>query len=300
MWSRIERTIGEQGTLGLFLLPAVLVLVVAQFYPLGWSAWISTVDWSLARSPQPRGYAGLANYVRVLHDPVMQGSIRTTILFALGSTALQMTLGFALAWLTVGETMLLRASRTLLILPMVIAPIAVGTMWRMMLSARVGTVNRALALVGITGPDWLGDPTLAVVSLVFIDAWEWIPFVTVIYAAAIASLPSEPLRAASVDGASRRQIFRHIIWPMLLPITLLVAMFRLIDALLTLDIVFTTTFGGPGFATHTLSFWIYEQGLRYFNIAYAAAASWLLLFACMIAAGGFLLWRARIARWQFA
>ena len=73
---------------------------------------------------------------------------------------------------------------------------------------------------------------------------------------------------------------------MLLPVTLLIAMFRLIDSLLTLDLVFTTTFGGPGFATHTLSFWIYQQGLRYFNISYAAAMSWILLVGCMMVAGG--------------
>src|SRR5262249_2357326 len=174
----------------------------------------------------------------------------------------------------------------------------VGTIWRMLLSARVGPVNKLLAALGIDGPNWLGDPTWAVVSLILIDAWEWLPFVTIIYIAALTSLPREVLKAASVDGASRRQIFVSVIWPMLLPVTVLVAMFRLIDSLLTLDLVFTTTFGGPGFATHTLSFWIYQQGLRYFNISYAAATSWLLLIACMLGAGVFLLWRRRLMRWQ--
>lgn len=298
MWNRVERAIGETGTLGLFLLPALIVLVAAQLYPLGWSAWVSLVDWSLARSPQPRGYVGLANYAKIFDDSVMLGSLQTTVLFALGTTALQMIVGFAVALLTVGEARALRVVRTLLILPMVIAPIAVGTMWRMMLSARVGIVNRALDLLGIDGPDWLGDPVLAVVSLVFIDAWEWIPFVTVIYVAALSSLPGEPLAAAEVDGATRWQVFRHIVWPMLLPMTLLVTMLRFIDALLTLDVVFTTTYGGPGFATHTLSFWIYQQGLRYFNVSYAAAASWLLLLACLLIALAFLTVRARAARWQ--
>ena len=300
MWNRVERAIGDTGTLGLFLLPALAVLIAAQLYPLGWSAWVSLQDWSLARSPQPRGYVGLANYAKAFADPVMMGALRTTLLFALGTTALQMGVGFGLALLTVGEARSLRVVRTLLILPMVIAPIAVGTMWRMLLSARVGTVNRLLAAIGIAGPDWLGDPALAVLSLVFIDAWEWIPFVTVIYVAALTSLPSEPLLAAEVDGATRWQLFRYVVWPMLLPMTLLVTMFRFIDALLTLDVVFTTTYGGPGFATHTLSFWIYQQGLRYFNVSYAAAASWLLLFACMAVAAVFLLWRARLARWQGA
>lgn len=297
MWSRIEQKLGEQGTLALLLLPGLLVLIAAQFYPLAWSAWISFVDWSLASSPTPRGFAGLANYLRALGDPVMREAAVTTITFALGTAALQMTAGFVLAWLTVGESRSMRVARTLLILPMVIAPVAVGTIWRMMLSARVGVINRMLALLGLPGQDWLGNPTLALASLIFIDAWEWIPFVTVIYAAALAALPQAPLAAAEVDGATPWQRFRFVVWPMLLPITVLIGMFRLIDALLTLDVVFTTTFGGPGFSTYTVTFWIYQQALRYFNIGYAAASSWLLLIACMVVAAAMLAWRARVSRW---
>jgi ABC-type sugar transport system permease subunit len=300
MWRRFERLGGERGVLLLFVLPGLFMLLAAQFYPLAWSFWVSLLDWSLARGPEPRGFAGLANYAHAFSDPIMLGSIRTTVLLALGTTAVQMVAGFALAWLTVGETRLLRLSRTLLILPMVIAPIAAGTMWRMLLSARVGFINRGLALIGIGGPDWLGNPVLALISLVFIDAWEWIPFVTIIYAAALASLPTEPIAAAAVDGATPWQSFRYVVLPMLLPVTVLVLMFRLIDALLTLDVVFTTTFGGPGFSTYTVGFWIYQQGLRYFNISYAAACSWLLLLACLLIAGGLLAWRRHIVREQLA
>ena len=296
--TRIEARLGETGPLVLFLVPAVLVLGVAQAWPLIESLRDSFLDWSLARSPLPGPFVGLANYAHALSDSVFLGSIAFTVCFALASTALQMVMGLAIALLTVGETFAFRLSRALLLMPMVVAPIAVGTIWRMMLSARVGAVNEALAWLGIQGPNWLGDPGWAQVSLVLIDAWEWTPFVTVIFAAALASLPGEVLRAAAVDGASRFQVFRLVVWPMLLPVAVLIAMFRLIDSLLTLDLVFTTTFGGPGFATHTLSFWIYQQGLRYFNISYAAATSWLLLLACMAVAFTFLIWRRRVMRWQ--
>ena len=187
-----------------------------------------------------------------------------------------------------------------MMLPMVVAPIAVGTIWRMMLSARVGPVNKGLASLGISGPDWLGNPSWAVASLVLIDAWEWTPFVMIVLTAALASLPGDVIRAAQVDGASRWQVFRLVVLPMLLPVMLLVAMFRLIDGLLTLDIVFTTTFGGPGFSTHTMSFWIYQQGLRYFNVSYAAACSWILLVACLLIAGAMLALRRGLAPWQAA
>jgi ABC-type sugar transport system permease subunit len=298
LFTRLEASLGETVPLIAFLIPALAFLAIAQAYPLFSSLVLSFRDWTLSRSPEPGGFIGFTNYARALNDHVFLGSAGFTIVFAVSSTLLQMAFGLAIALLVVGESFALRLVRTLLMLPMVIAPIAVGTMWRMILSARVGPLNRALAAIGIDGPNWLGDPTLAQVSLILIDAWQWTPFVTIIYTAALASLPGEVLEAAAVDGASRWQTFRLVVWPLLLPVTALIAMFRLIDSLLALDVVFTTTFGGPGFATHTLSFWIYEQGLRYFNISYAAATSWLLLILCMATAAVFLFWRRRVTAWQ--
>lgn len=297
-FGRFESRLGEAGVLLAFLVPALVVVAFAQLYPLVYSAVISFFDWTLSRSPVIGPFVGWGNYARVLSDGNFVGSLSYTVLFALVSTGLQLVFGLALALLTLGETLVLRLSRTLLMLPMVIAPVAVGTIWRMILSGRVGPLNRGLAALGIDGPDWLGDPSWARLSLIVIDAWEWTPFTIVILTAALTSLPSDVLRAASVDGAGRWTILRHIVLPMILPVLLLVAMFRLIDGLLTLDIVFTTTSGGPGYATNTLSFWIYQQGLRYFNISYAAAASWLLLAGCVVVAALFLVWRRRIMLWQ--
>jgi ABC-type sugar transport system permease subunit len=296
--TRLEKNLGERAALAIFLVPALIVLAAAQFYPLAYSAVISLYDWSLARSPDPGPFAGLTNYRRALSDRVFIGSVAFTVVFALATTALQIVFGLALAMLTVSETFALRFTRVFLILPMVVAPVAARTMWRMILSARVGPLNKGPAALGIEGPNWLGDPGWAVVSLILIDAWEWAPYAVIIFTAALVSLPREVLLAASVDGTSHWQTFRLVVFPMLVPVIVLVAMFRLIDGLLTLDVVFTTTGGGPGFTTHTLSFWIYQQGLRYFNISYAAATSWLLLIGCTLVAAGFLMWRRRVMHWQ--
>ncbi len=296
--TRWWRRLPDGAVLGALLVPALLLLAATQFWPLARSAWISVHDWTLSRSPMMGGFVGWDNYARVLGDPQFIGSASFTIFLALVSTALSLVGGLALALLTVGEDFRLRLARALLLFPMVIAPVAVGTIWRMILAARVGTLNGGLAELGIPGPNWLGEPWLARLSLSVIDAWQWTPFVMIILAAALTSLPADVLRAAAMDGAGRWTIFRRIVLPMILPVLLLVAMFRLIDALMTLDIVFTTTGGGPGFATQTLSFWIYQQGLRYFNISYAAAASWLLLGACFGVALLFLAWRRRVMRWQ--
>ena len=288
----------EKGVVFLFMVPAVSVLIVTQVYPLLYSAYFSLFDWTLARSPQPGAFIWFQNYSRAFNDHVFMQAVATTTVFAVSATVFELLIGFLLAYLTVGERLLVQVSRTILLMPMVIAPVAVGTMWRMMFSARAGLLNHLLELVGINGPDWLGNPSVALVALIIVDVWQWSPFVMIIYAAAITSLPAEPFRAAAVDGASRWQIFRHITLPLLLPVTLLILMFRFIDALLTLDIVVTTTFGGPGFRTHTVSFWIYQQGLRYFNISYAAATSWIFLITCLLIAVVLLIIRRRLTRWQ--
>src|SRR5262245_28128416 len=147
---------GERGGRLLFVLPALLLLLVTQAWPLAYSLWFSLFDWTLARSPVPGAFVGLGNYRRAFADQVFMGSVGTTVAYALATVALQMVMGFALAWLTLGESLVLQVSRALLVVPMVIAPVAVGTMWRMLLSTQAGLVNYLLGLLGIPGPDWLG------------------------------------------------------------------------------------------------------------------------------------------------
>jgi multiple sugar transport system permease protein len=276
-WMVMKDEISEKGMLFLFLLPALAFLLVAQAYPLVYSLYFSFINFELAKSPIPGGFVGFDNYIRAFQDPVFQQAIWISLKFALIATFFEVGLGLLLAYLLVGESFWTRAGRTILITPMIIAPVVVGTMWRMLMNSRSGLVNYGLGLIGIRAPDWLASPGTALAALIWVDIWQWTPFVMVIYVAALSALPADPIRAAEVDGANRWQIFRYIVLPLLLPVTMLVIMFRLIDAIMVLDIVYSFTFGGPGFSTHTLSFLIYQQGLRYFNISYAAAGAWILM-----------------------
>jgi multiple sugar transport system permease protein len=283
-WMAWSYTLSEKGVLLLFLLPALAVLLVAQGYPLIYSLYLSFVDFALAKSPTPGGFVGLANYAKAFQDPVFQQAMRTSVIFAIAATTFEVGLGLLLAYLVVGESLPTRITRTILIMPMVIAPVAVGTMWRMLLNSQAGLVNYSLGLIGIPAPDWLAAPTTALIALIWVDIWEWTPFAMLIFVAALTSMPTTPQRAAEVDGASRWQIFRFIVFPMLIPVIMLVIMFRLIDTLMVLDIVYSLSYGGPGFSTHTISFWIYQQGLKYFNISYAAAMAWILLLLSVLVA----------------
>ena len=266
-----------------FVLPAFLVVVVIQFYPLAYSAFLSVQEWSLTNSQKPEGFNGLANFAKILNNEVFKRSVQNSFYITGGAILVEMLLGMGLAYLTVGSSWLMRAVRTILILPMVIAPVAAGTLWRMILNSRAGLLNYLLNLVGIQGPDWLASPEWSLVSVIMLDVWQATPFVLLVVAAGLASIPDELLEAAGIDGASRRQIFWKIELPLLAPLLLLTLMFRVLDSLLSLDAIYSLTFGGPGYSTYTLTFFIYTLGLRNFNLGQAAAASWLFMaFAAVV------------------
>jgi len=186
-----------------------------------------------------------------------------------------------LAYFTIGETRRTRLTRTLLIIPMVIAPIAVGSTWRLLLDPNSGLIDVVTSHLGLGSINWLGGQHTAVIAAIGIDVWEWIPFSLIIYSAAISGIDHSLLESARVDGASAWQTARRIIIPLALPSTLLICVFRLIDAFLVIDIVYSLTYGGPGFSTTTSTLWVYNHGLKYFDISQAAAASWVLLAICV-------------------
>ena len=260
-----------------FVLPAFILVVVVQFYPLAYSAYLSVQEWSLTKSQEPIGYVGLANFQKVLNSEAFNRAVKNSFYITGGTILLQMLLGMGLAYLTMGTGWLMRGARTILIIPMVIAPVAAGTLWRMMLNQRSGLVNYLLDLVGVEGPAWLATPNWALISVMILEMWQGIPFVMLVVAAAITSIPDELLEAASIDGASRWKAFLKVELPLLTPLLALTLMYRMLDSLLNLDSVYSLTFGGPGYSTYTLTFYIYDLGLRSFNFGRAAAASWLFM-----------------------
>lgn len=278
-----------------FIVPALVWLSVAQGYPLLYSLYLSFQHWSLTTSDTPQGFAGLSNFTAVLRDPQFLRTVRLSALFML-SVPVELVIGFVLALCTIGESRRMRLARTLLLVPMVIAPIAVGTMWRLLLDSNSGLVDLLLRGVGLSGPDWLGNQSNAVFAVIGTDIWEWVPFAMIIYTAAINGIDQDLLASGQIDGASRWQTVRHILLPLTLPATLLICVFRLIDAFLVIDVVYSLTFGGPGFATNTSTLWIYNHGLRYFDISEAAAGSWLLLTVCVVIAAVVLRLKTRVER----
>ena len=280
-----------------FVVPAALLVVAVQFYPLLFSAYLSTQDWTLTSSQSSEGFVGLQNFAKVLRNDVFQRAVRNSALITGTAVVLEMILGTGLAYLAVGSSRIIRAVRTLLILPLVIAPVAAGTLWRMMLNSQMGLTNYLLSFLGIQGPDWLGNADWALVSVIIVDVWMTTPFVLLVVLAGLSSIPDELHESAALDGASRWKSFIYIDVPLMAPLLLLTFLFRMLESLLSLDSIYTLTLGGPGYATFTMTYYIYTLGLRSFNLGMAAAASWLFMsFATLALLVVFWLQR----RWQTA
>ena len=167
--------------------------------------------------------------------------------------------------------------RTVMLFPLMIAPVIAGVLWRTLFHPTYGVVNAALGLVGIPPQEWLGSPSQALPAVIIVEIWQNLPVVAFVLAAGIQSLPVDLYKAAHVDGASQWQIFTRITLPLLRPVILVLLLLRIMDAFKVFDIVFTMTYGGPGQTTELLSMLIYKTGLRFFQIGQASAMSWVFL-----------------------
>jgi len=273
--SRLSR-IGDMPTYILFLVPAVVFLIMTTLYPLVYTFRLSFYDWFLNRPNLDPKWVGWDNYIETLSDAVFRRSALNTAIFGIGTVAAQLIIGLCLALAVAREGMGMRVVRSILLIPMIMTPVVVGVLWRILLSDN-GLVNYLLDITGIGTILWFVDPKWAMIGVMLVDIWQWTPFVLIILTAAITALPSDPYRAAQIDGASRWQTFRYITLPMLWPVILVTGLLRFMDAIKVFDTIYVLTGGGPGYATEMLSSYIYKEGLRYFDIGSAASASWIFL-----------------------
>jgi multiple sugar transport system permease protein len=165
---------------------------------------------------------------------------------------------------------------------MMMTPVAVGLMWRFMLSADFGTINYFITLFQGTPINWVGEADTALLSVILVDVWQWTPFCFLLLYAGLQAIPDEILEAAVVDGANYWQLLGRIITPILRPIILLTLLFRVIDSFKVFDIVYALTFGGPGHSSSTLSFYIFQNGLMFSRPGYASAMSYVLVIVVIL------------------
>jgi multiple sugar transport system permease protein len=266
----------------LFLAPAGIVLAIALMYPIGYMVYASFLNWNPSQRIGQAEFVGLANYISLLNDPQFRESFAVTLRFAAIVVSVEMVLGVGLALLLDRELRGMSVLRTVFILPMMIAPIVVGLMWRYMYHPTVGIFNRTLKSLGLEGVPWLSNGDWAFASVIIADIWQWTPFIFILSLAALQSLPGSVMEAARIDGASAWQTILYIKLPLMLPVLIVTALLRLIDAFKVLEVILVLTNGGPGLSTEILSLRISRTASEFRELGKAAAMSNLLLILLLI------------------
>jgi multiple sugar transport system permease protein len=266
---------GSERTLPFLLLaPTLLVLFALSVYPL-----VYAVRVSLQTGTGSRAVWSPENFTRLFSDSFFLSALSHTIVYACLALTCEFLLGLGLAVLLNHEIRGRSVFRAALLVPMMLPPVVVGVVWRLALNPNFGAINGTLKSLGLNTESltWTASPRLAFLSVIAVDVWQWTPFVFLILLAGLQAIPQEPYEAARIDGSSQWQTFRYITLPLLKPAILIVLLLRTMDLLRVFDQIFILTEGGPGFATETVSLYIYRAAFRFGNFGYAAAMSFVLL-----------------------
>lgn len=269
----------------MFLLPAIFVFGVALFYPVFFGVRLSFFQWSFrdiyAQAPR---FVGFKNYIEEFQNPQFLTSLRVTTVFIFATMVSELLVGLVLALLTERKTKGLTVFRTIFILPIMIAPVVVGVIWRYLYNANYGLINYFLGLFGADPVMWLAQPATALASIIITDIWQWTPFVYLLLLAGLQTVPDENIEAAVVDGANYRQRLIYVVLPIMKPIIGITVVLRLVDAMRGLVVMYIMTFGGPGLSTEVLSLHIYKTAFIGQRLGRASADAVLLILYMLLVA----------------
>lgn len=287
---RPSRTLaqGEARFAWLMISPSLLVLLLVSTVPLLVLVGMSFFSIELTQAWK-NGFAGLSNYGRMFQDERFWQSLGITGIYTVFTVSLQIAIGLGLALALSGEFPGRNLLRTVVILPMMLAPVVVGLAWRtLLLTPRYGLIDYLAQAAGIGSKSWLGEPGLALASVIAIHTWQWTPFAFLVFTAALAALPAEPYEAAKLDRANAWQMFRYITLPLLRPALVIVIIIRSMIALRAFAAIFAATGGGPGSATEILNLYTYRTSFTSFSLGYGATlATTLLLITVALSAAFF-------------
>lgn len=279
----------------LFVLPAILLLLAITIFPLLYTLRLTVLQLELTISTEEQ-FVGLQNFVRVFNDPRFWNAMKNTGILVVAGVGLQLVLGIVLA-LVLNQTGRARPVLvSLMLIPIMIAPVIAGFQFRVILNDQYGPLNYLIEVATggrFRGFPWLADPGVALWAIMMTDVWQWTPFMILIILAGLQSIPVDLLEAAEVDGASGWQQFWSILLPLLLPVIIIGILVRFMDTFKLFDIVYQLTAGGPGSSTETIAYYTYLQGFKFFSMGYTAAMAFVQLLVITIVAQFFLRYQKR-------
>jgi len=263
------------------LLPAVLLFALLTLYPTINLVRMSVSTIEFTQGAEVWTFTPARNLALLRADELIPPAIRNTLVFVVVAVAIEMVLGLALALLVAGVTRGKGLIRTVMILPILVPPVAIGSMWKLLYNYDFGVFNQALVALGLPAANWLGSTSLAMWSVIAVDVWHWVPFVFLILFAAVEALPVDVLEAARVDGATRGQVLRRVTLPLLKPAIVVALLFRTILAFKVFDEVYLLTSGGPGTSTELITLHLYKIFFEQNQLGYGALVSLVLIAAIL-------------------
>ncbi|MBP1805260.1 carbohydrate ABC transporter permease [Rubellimicrobium aerolatum] len=262
-----------------FFLPAAVVYGALFIVPTLASFWFSLTRWNLFEAE----FIGLGNFRQFFREPFLVQGVVNTLIYGTLTSGLKTVLGLALAVLLTGRIWFRGTLRTLVFFPVLVSTIGVGFAFEAMMHPTRGVINVALEGIGIDGPHWLTNPSLALVSVALVDVWKGVGLATVIFMAGLVSIPQDYYEAARIDGATRWQQFRRVTVPLVRPATITVVTLSLISGLRYFELIWAMTGGGPGFSSDVIASVIYKQyQAGFYGLATAGNVILFGLIACIV------------------
>lgn len=258
-----------------------MIVLAMAIFPLIYSLSISFMHYRLI-PPMPPKFNGVDNYIKLLGQARFWSVIYTTSVIVVISVAIQYVIGFAVATALHAKLKGSSVFRVILLMPMLIAPVAVALIARMILNPVIGPLDQFLTMFGFPDLPFLSNKNWAMGSLIAVEVWQWTPFVILLMLAGLQTLPRDVYEAATLENASKWRQFWDITFPMLLPISVAIVFIRIIESFKIMDTVFVMTGGGPGIATETLTLFAYQEGFKKFNLGYTSALSFLFLIFIIV------------------
>jgi len=280
----------------LFPLPTLLTFLLILGFPILYVLLVSLHDWPISPTI-PAHFLGLGNYVAALANPRFWTSFWITAYFTSLAVGGELVFGCAIALLIQREFWGRGLVRVALIMPMAATPVAMSLIWNMMMEPTIGMLNYLLSLVGAPPLLWASDPGSVIPALALIDAWFWTPFMALIIAAGLQTVPDEILESARLDGATPLSLFRFITLPLVRPHVVMALILRVIPALKTFDHIFVITGGGPMRASETLNLYTFLEGFEFFHMGYSSALAVMLTLIILVVSA--FLARLRAREWSY-
>lgn len=285
---RTQRSLGRifaRGGPYLWVLPALALFAVFRLYPMAFGLYLSLHDWD---GNKPMVFVGLNNYVEVItQDLQFRTALLHNAIYAVGTVIGKNVIAIFLAVLLNSQIRGRTFFRVILFMPVVMSFVVIALLWSWIYNYQFGLVNTGLEVIGLSvlKQDWLGDPQLALYSLIAVDIWKWYGFHMVIYLAGLQSISPELYEAAMIDGAGAWARFRRVTLPLLQPVTVVNVALSLMGAFNVFDLVYVMTDGGPAGATNVVLIHTYVQAFKFYKMGYGTAMSYVLLIIVMIISG---------------